>query len=1018
MKILTQNRMRVSRRERIAQDRFAQEMTRQEIPTRGSLGVFPGKGTSMNCTWLRFVFTWIAPLVFGSVLVVGCTSNGVAERAMRARASSTEQPEFRGAERDRRSQLDRDSFTGESELRRSRIYGGGGPEEDADELDRLLDELANEAELDSELDAEVADDEADELMEDLGADGDVAADEIAEDDDGGRDRRRSVAEELGLEDDEPVAPRSRPARRERGGGVEALNRSASVREQEANELARLAGEAIQRFELQKARSYLRDAERLSPNNEAVQRLKAELAVLMGDVGARPQAAVDIIRMQQIATEQAVVEVQQRVINAERLTDEKKYAQAIAEYERAQRVIQNFPYHLGLTDRERNISTRLTELRRRKQEQDARERQLLQDQIRNDLEGERRTDAQLVRARVGELQRKAEGAEAANDYERAIKLYEAILALNPQDRDSRTALNRVREMRHRFRLDELRQLADQNYDRAVVGIEESSIVYQQIFRYPDREEWIRLAPKDLTLAEQIEASESEHEREIKRKLAEPVGDVIIDDQLPVSEVLRNLREISGLNFVLTNEGAEVENAQIAGAEYSNLPLENVLSLILRAIGAVDGKPYAYAIKDGAVVIGPRESLKLPEYLIFYDISDLVSRRPDYKAPPLALDELAGKSAGAEGGGILPEEDDVGDDPIGGERLLELIQRELAGDGEEEEDQSGIALFGAKLSARTTLENHLKLAQLLEQFRKSIGVMVTVESRFLDIQDNFLEEIGVDFGSGGNTFLPNTIPDVDGAGTSVSPGYEYVNPQGDYNARVASIGQLSTPLGSAVNPFNLSAEGGGAYQLNVLKAERFQLEAILTGVAKEQEIRKLNSPRVTAFNGQTSHTLVVNQSAYIQDLEVNQTGVIPVINPVIGVLNSGSILEVRPTLSYDRKYVVLEIQPTLAEQLESDVAILNLSGNFTVVPVELPVLSVTKIKTTVTVPDGGTVLVGGLKREISTKTSIGIPGLLDIPVANLLFGRKGQSTLRSNLFVLLNAKVTVVHEEEARLFGDLQ
>ena len=115
------------------------------------------------------------------------------------------------------------------------------------------------------------------------------------------------------------------------------------------------------------------------------------------------------------------------------------------------------------------------------------------------------------------------------------------------------------------------------------------------------------------------------------------------------------------------------------------------------------------------------------------------------------------------------------------------------------------------------------------------------------------------------------------------------------------------------------------------------------------------------------------------------------------------------------MVLEIQPTLAEKLASDIAVLNLSGNFTVVPVELPVLSVTKIKTTVTIPDGGTVLVGGLKREITNKSQIGIPGFLDIPFVNLLFGRKGNASLRSNLFVLINAKITIVHEEEAQLFG---
>ncbi len=59
--------------------------------------------------------------------------------------------------------------------------------------------------------------------------------------------------------------------------------------------------------------------------------------------------------------------------------------------------------------------------------------------------------------------------------------------------------------------------------------------------------------------------------------------------------------------------------------------------------------------------------------------------------------------------------------------------------------------------------------------------------------------------------------------------------------------------------------------------------------------------------------------------------------------------------------------------------------------------------------------GIRWTIHLKTQIGIPGLLDIPLLNLLFGRRAVSTVRSSLFVLINAKITVVHEEEARLFG---
>ncbi|MEM7232618.1 MAG: hypothetical protein AAF517_10610, partial [Planctomycetota bacterium] len=384
---------------------------------------------------------------------------------------------------------------------------------------------------------------------------------------------------------------------------------------------------------------------------------------------------------------------------------------------------------------------------------------------------------------------------------------------------------------------------------------------------------------------------------------------------------------------------------------------------------------------------------------------------------ALDELAGK--GSEGGAVdidlgLEEGGGGGGGGIPAEELLKIIARKLQPNEPDAEETPGIEILGGKLSARTTLERHLKLAKILDRFRRSAGMMVTVESRFLDIQDNFLEQIGVNFG-GTTSNLPVSISDADGTGTSLAPGFRFVDAQQDFDIRAASIGTLSNPIGSQVNPFNTSASGGGAYQLNLLDIQRYQMEAILTGVAKTQEIRRLNSPRVTAFNTQTAHTLVVQQAAFIQDLEVNQTGVIPVINPVIGVLNTGSILELRPTVSYDQKYVTLEIQPTLAEEIGRDVAVLNLSGNFTVVPVQLPILSVTKIKTTVSVPDGGTVLVGGLKREISNDMSIGVPFLRHIPLVNLLLGRKGKSTMRSNLFVLINANITVVHEEEAALFG---
>ena len=786
---------------------------------------------------------------------------------------------------------------------------------------------------------------------------------------------------------------------------------------EANSLVEQARDLYENGDLLRAESRLQRALLLYPQHEEADLLLSQVRLGLGDRRGQIAETARWLRDQQkVAADQARTEIRRLISKGKQLMNEDvgEYGQAADYFERAIEGVHNFHFNL-------NLEPELLEAKRgrdraieRRKAQEEVERVEFQEMLRDQAFVERRRSMEYLENQLRELRRKSRAAEERQDFNRAITLYERILQLSPRDDEAAGALAFAKERRHVNRMNEYLRTAAENYDLAVLSIQESSVTYQEIFRYPDIREWERITHKDISFEDAIAATESIADKEVKRKLEQVVNNIGFSGE-PLRDALRTLGGFSNINFLLNKDGQDVADNEVNLEPFPDSTLRWVLEQLLRSVGK--DEDLGYVVQDGAVMIGPRSGLKVTEYLKFYEISDIIQAHPDFKAPPIALDELQGKGGG---GGDLDIDFDDDDDTATGklpvETLLNLLNKELvSGNGEEEEEDAGLRILGGKLAARTTLENHFALSRLLNQFRKATGMMVTVESRFLDIQDNFLEEIGVNFGGPSSSFLPNNLPDIDGQGTSVAPGWEYVNPAGDVNVRAAEIGNLSSPLGSKVNPFNISSSGGGAYQLNVLKAETYQLEAILTAVAKTQEIRRLSSPRVTAFNGQVSHTLVVNQAAYIQDLEVNQTGVIPVINPVIDVLNSGSILEVRPTVSHDHKYVVLEIQPTLAEQLASEIATLNLSGNFTVVPIELPVLAVTKIKTTITVPDGGTVLVGGLKREISNKQILGIPGLINLPIVNLLFGRKGQATLRSNLFVLINAKITIVHEEEARLFG---
>ena len=768
-------------------------------------------------------------------------------------------------------------------------------------------------------------------------------------------------------------------------------------------------------ELFEAELKLQQALNLWPSNEPAQQLLDEVRMLRGDRrGEVPVVAKDIREQLTVQRQMLRYEIERHLNRAMKFSENSEYDKAIDSYNRAIDGINHSPFDLGIDAYLARAKQGLAKSESEKKRKDFEDQQALLRMIQQSKREQEAESLDFIENHIRALRRRATAARKNHNYDKAGELYEKILSLNPHDEDAQNHHRLSREHHHIQQLDILLRANIDNYRKAVIGVLESSVIYQDIFRYPDKDEWIRLSPKVVTIEEQIAKFESPLEKEIRRKLAQSIT-YGLEEPVPLREALSDLQGLTGVNFFI--QSSDIGDTEVQLETLNNLPLSNVLAFLLKSAG--DG--VGYVIKEGAVVIAEdEEQLQEPKYLRFYEISDLVDKRPDFPADDLALEEMAGQSDVDAAADIAfgDDEEEAAGDVYEKDELLSLIARELnaGGDAEGEEEVEGIRIHpGGKLMALTTLQNHIKLAKILERFRKATGMMVTVESRFLDIQDNFLESIGINIGNPQANFLPNTIPDIDGNGTALNPGYEFTDAGGEMNLRVASIGALSNPLGSQVNPFNLSGTGGGTYQVNAINPDRFVLEALLTGVAKDQEIRRLNSPRVTAFNTQTAHTLVVNQAAYIQDLEVNQTGVIPVINPVIGVLNTGSILEVRPTISFDRKYVVLEIQPTLAEQIGESQALLNLSGGFTTVPVQLPIVSVTKIKTTVNVPDGGTVLLGGLKREVKQKASIGLPALRRIPIANLFFGRNADASLRSNLFVLINTHITVVHEEEARLFG---
>ena len=77
----------------------------------------------------------------------------------------------------------------------------------------------------------------------------------------------------------------------------------------------------------------------------------------------------------------------------------------------------------------------------------------------------------------------------------------------------------------------------------------------------------------------------------------------------------------------------------------------------------------------------------------------------------------------------------------------------------------------------------------------------------------------------------------------------------------------------------------------------------------------------------------------------------------------------------------------------------------------------VNTTVNVPDGGTVLLGGFKFLAEERTEYGPPVLSKIPYLSRLFRNVGWSRDGSTLIYLVTARVIMVEEEERLFTGEI-
>jgi type II secretory pathway component GspD/PulD (secretin) len=267
----------------------------------------------------------------------------------------------------------------------------------------------------------------------------------------------------------------------------------------------------------------------------------------------------------------------------------------------------------------------------------------------------------------------------------------------------------------------------------------------------------------------------------------------------------------------------------------------------------------------------------------------------------------------------------------------------------------------------------------------------------------------------------------------------NTEFDPNAKFSPVSVIQNSMGFTRNPTtNLPNSIGNIFRdediqslnLQASYLDNFQVDLLLQATQAAQTSTTLTAPRVTLFNGQRAYVLVATQRAYVSNLDAVVGNNTATFEPEISVVESGVLLDVQATVSADRKYVTMTLRPQLAQLLNIFNFAFQTSGTAAGVPVggvivgggatpgagivQQPELQLTEVRTTVSVPDGGTLLLGGQTLAGEIELEAGVPILSKVPFLKRLFTNRSFAKDETVLLILVRPTIIIQREAEQRQF----
>jgi general secretion pathway protein D len=663
-----------------------------------------------------------------------------------------------------------------------------------------------------------------------------------------------------------------------------------------------------------------------------------------------------------------------------------------------------------------------------------------------------------RDEVNALLNQAEGYYATGRNDLALKRYEQILNLDPYSIAARNGMEKVNKQRKTY--------YDSTYNET----------RSRMLWLTDRA-WERPVRKLTPAGRDTDGSSfgtntaANSKDAINNKLNKIIIDRMDLEDASIREVVDFLKQKSrqldnstddpkkkGVNIVLKLASPAAAPAPVDGqaaeipAAESGVTEDTKISIALKNVPLIEAVRYLTELSGLKYKIEPFAVSIIP---LTENTEELVTK--EYRVPPGFIPASAGESTAS---GPTP-----GSQPSGDSNTRITGRRNATQYFTEQGVPFPTGAFaqyiasGSKLIVRNTQAAVDLIDTIVEGATGVAPTQVEIESKFVEISQNNLNELGFDwmlgpFSIGGGVYGDGGTR----AGAQALSSQYYENyPLGNVGTNPLTAGNrngIGTSYNSAITANSLNALLEGIAQgTNVASPGVFGLAGVFTNPQFQMVIRALSqqkgvdlmsAPKVTTKSGIKATIKVIREFPYPTEFNPPQvpppasaqqnggqgaagivvtSGIVTPSTPsAFEKRDLGVSLEVEPQVGADNYTIDLSLSPEVVEfdgfvnygspiiGPRYDPALI-LAGNpsgiepFVITPnvINQPIFSVRKVTTSVSIWDGQTVALGGLIREDVQKVNDKVPILGDIPLAGRLFRSNVDQKIKKNLIVFVTARL---------------